>query len=31
MDWIGAFIYVCEVGSFLAIMGVVIKLATSGR
>lgn len=31
MDWIGAFIYVCEVGAFLAIMGIAIKIAKSGR
>lgn len=31
MDWIGAFIYVCEVGSFLGIMGVVIQIAKSGK
>ena len=31
MDWIGAFIYICEVGTFLAIMGVAIKIAKYGR
>jgi hypothetical protein len=31
MDWTGALIYVSEVGSFLAIMGLVIKLAKFGR